>query len=736
MSASSHESDVNGDPSDAESASSSVVYDHEPFETFRARVLDFTLNLWKELSEDQVRIEKLSGGGFNRIVGISKAASEEGTREEYILRIPRFDAARLDRDVAALYYVQQLGDIPVPRVISFDETSDNQLGSPYMIQTRLPGTSLQSAFPTMDQRSKCQLATELGRVYRRMLSAKSEVPGLFCLSSQSGKDTKNLARVDIAPLFETDADVEVGDLQNTMSRIAVARRTSSTLGLFQAVFNARKADGKKYIPKDSLRPGLWNRFIGMALEMDAEGWFAKTAFTLCHLDLAPRNILVDHTRNGLHAQITGILDWDSAALAPSFMTCAPPLWIWAWNDDEDEDERTANDTPPTDEGKALKQAFEDAAGAEYVQYAYPPAYRLARRLVRFAISGIQTSEDLKEAESMLREWNEVRKVIRDHVDIKEADQPYLVIKTLGKGGSCTVEEVRNLNSGLVYARKLFYSMDGKHNMNEMFENERKIMRSLKNHRHIVDLIATDTTQKRLLALIMSPVADEGDLSQFLDELSSYHADPIMHRERIVAMSQVLRQAFGCLALGLKYMHANQIRLSDVKPQNILVHQGRILYTDFGVSLDFSMLSDDVTYGPHAKARRYAAPEVLEDVSMSLSSDVFSLGCIFIEMVTALGMTIEHERKGTYAESMKEIHEQLLVRRPSIGSFLPGVIIMMTLFGPRTRWTAEKVSQECLVQSGFTCNECYEHNIEKDHIPFNPWQDCMDIQYLTTAVDGR
>jgi serine/threonine protein kinase len=298
-----------------------------------------------------------------------------------------------------------------------------------------------------------------------------------------------------------------------------------------------------------------------------------------------------------------------------------------------------------------------------------------------------------------------------------------------------VEEVQDRNSGLVYARKLFHPMDGTAKMKEVFENKKEVMRSLKNHCHIVDLITTYTTE-RMLALIMSPVADEGDLSQFLDELSSSHADPIMHKVRIVAMSQVVQQAFGCLALVLTYMHANQIRLSDVKPHNILVHQGRILYTGFGISVDFSMLGDDITYGPHAKARTYASPEVLADVSVSFSSDVFSLGCIFVEMVTELGMTVEYKRTAVYAESMKDIHRQLLIRRPSTGSFLLGFIIMMTLPSPRTRLTAERVSQEYLVQSGFTCKECYEHNIEKDHIPFNPWQGCVDIHDLTTAGDGR
>ena len=51
--------------------------------------------------------------------------------------------------------------------------------------------------------------------------------------------------------------------------------------------------------------------------------------------------------------------------------------------------------------------FEEAAGTDYVRFAYRAPYRLARRLVRFAIDGLHSNEDYKEATAMLREWAQV-----------------------------------------------------------------------------------------------------------------------------------------------------------------------------------------------------------------------------------------------------------------------------------------------------------------------------------------
>lgn len=86
------------------------------------------------------------------------------------------------------------------------------------------------------------------------------------------------------------------------------------------------------------------------------------------------------------------------------MSCKPPLWIWAWEDDEEEEERTANDEPPTEEGRVLKRNFEQAAGPEFTRYAYRSAYRLARRLLSFAMDEMRSTEDFNEVDAMLEEW--------------------------------------------------------------------------------------------------------------------------------------------------------------------------------------------------------------------------------------------------------------------------------------------------------------------------------------------
>ncbi|RYP00554.1 hypothetical protein DL763_000751 [Monosporascus cannonballus] len=383
--------------SNSESDSSTVIYDHESFSTFRDRVLAFAhRTLWPGASIHDITVSRLRGGGFNRIIGLDLQTDElpEYKILRYILRIPRFDAAQVDRDVAALRFIHQHSYIPAPHVVSFDETEDNELQCPYMIQNRIPGKDLFSAYPDLGHSARCQTAKELGTIFNQMLSLRSSVPGRLALPE--AKDIN--APLYVVPFQPADSVLP--------TQYRDSPSTRPVCQLLTADFQALKATALEIDPKNTAISTIMDDFCDMATELDAGGWLVGVPYTLAHLDLAPRNILVDCRPE--QPIITGVLDWDSAVLAPMFMCCAPPAWIWAWKDDEDEDERTANDELPTLEARQLKQLFEDAAGQDYLKFAYEPAYRLARRLVRFAIEGVRSNEDFEEAKTMLQEWRSMR----------------------------------------------------------------------------------------------------------------------------------------------------------------------------------------------------------------------------------------------------------------------------------------------------------------------------------------
>ncbi|KAI7881045.1 kinase-like protein, partial [Lichtheimia hyalospora FSU 10163] len=84
--------------------------------------------------------------------------------------------------------------------------------------------------------------------------------------------------------------------------------------------------------------------------------------------------------------------------------------------------------------------------------------------------------------------------------------------------------------------------------------------------------------------------------------------------------------------GLEYLHANQVVHCDLKAANILTTKtGDVKLSDFGVSLNLKKTkvdANDVSGTPN-----WMAPEVIELKGASSKSDIWSLGCTLIELIT-------------------------------------------------------------------------------------------------------
>ena len=61
-------------------------------ETFKARVLELCQKVLAPSNSD-ISIERIHGGGFNKVIGISVTSSESPTISQYITRVPRFEVA-------------------------------------------------------------------------------------------------------------------------------------------------------------------------------------------------------------------------------------------------------------------------------------------------------------------------------------------------------------------------------------------------------------------------------------------------------------------------------------------------------------------------------------------------------------------------------------------------------------------------------------------------------------------
>lgn len=244
------------------------------------------------------------------------------------------------------------------------------------------------------------------------------------------------------------------------------------------------------------------------------------------------------------------------------------------------------------------------------------------------------------------------------------DLPFERKAFLGRGGSGFVEKVLSRISHKEYALKRIHRQTyfkGAANSMEQCVRELEVLKRLE-HRHIVDFVGS-YTDPEFIGLLMSPVA-ECNLADYFNLIPNSKDH-----------ESLLRSFFGCLATALKYIHESRVRHKDIKPQNILIKAGNVLLTDFGLARDSLEATYSISDGPSGFSARYCAPEVAAFETRDSSSDIWSLGCVYLEMVSVLkGWTVtdmqnylkEHGSRSSYIRSNKSGTLQLIAVLRYIG----------------------------------------------------------------------
>lgn len=174
------------------------------------------------------------------------------------------------------------------------------------------------------------------------------------------------------------------------------------------------------------------------------------------------------------------------------------------------------------------------------------------------------------------------------------------------------------------------------------------------HAHIIRGIGTYVIKKELSILLYPATAY--NLETFMEEYDGLQErqgvggvlpeDTQMIRRRLEAIPQF----FKCLASTVAFIHSQCIKHMDIKPTNILVEQRatksnsqkllrpenmryKLYLADFGISRSYNTAADAETDSFTPFSRIYAAPEVVRQDKRGFAADVFSLGCVFLEMHT-------------------------------------------------------------------------------------------------------
>lgn len=223
---------------------------------------------------------------------------------------------------------------------------------------------------------------------------------------------------------------------------------------------------------------------------------------------------------------------------------------------------------------------------------------------------------------------------RDHLVPGDRVGAYRILELLGRGGMGAVylaERADGTFQRRVAVKVVKRGMDSDEIL-ARFRHEREILARLQ-HPNIARLLDGGVTRGGLPYFVMELVEGE-PIDRWCD------ARALDVKERLRLFLQV------CDAV--RYAHGALVVHRDLKPGNILVHEGEAMLLDFGIA---KLLQDDSggdatgLFGRRLTPE-YAAPEQVRGEPTSTASDVYALGVVLYQLLTG---ELPHRFEGSLAE---------------------------------------------------------------------------------------
>ncbi len=196
---------------------------------------------------------------------------------------------------------------------------------------------------------------------------------------------------------------------------------------------------------------------------------------------------------------------------------------------------------------------------------------------------------------------------------------YVLAGELGRGAMATVYLADDVRHGRRVALKVLHPEVAALLGPERFLREVELAARF-THPHILALYDSGAAAEWLFYVM--PYVAGGSLRQRLE------------REGQLPVEEAVRIA-GQIAGALGYAHRQGVLHRDVKPENILLHEGEAMLADFGIALAVRAAGDErlTATGLAVGTPEYMSPEqALAERTLDARSDVYALACVLYEML--------------------------------------------------------------------------------------------------------
>ncbi|OKP10478.1 Altered inheritance of mitochondria protein 9, mitochondrial [Penicillium subrubescens] len=287
-----------------------------------------------------VSMTKLAEGGFNKVF---RLVMDDG--KSVLARIPNPNAGpsfyTTASEVATMEFARDFLQIPVPRVLGWDATTDNPAGSEYIFMEEATGTQLGMIWDELSPDSKLSIMREVVAIESKMLSVSFSHYGSIYFASDAVEGAVPAKLTNEAPselkehiykTFSIGPTVDRGFWKRERASMDISRGPWSTPSDYALCVGQREMEWiKNYAvpkpPSDAtlVSPAqnspeahlqLLEKYLKVAPSlMDIEPILTRP--TLWHSDLHSSNLFVDDGR------IASVIDWQGSWAGPLFLQAQP-----------------------------------------------------------------------------------------------------------------------------------------------------------------------------------------------------------------------------------------------------------------------------------------------------------------------------------------------------------------------------------------------------------------------------
>jgi serine/threonine protein kinase len=266
---------------------------------------------------------------------------------------------------------------------------------------------------------------------------------------------------------------------------------------------------------------------------------------------------------------------------------------------------------------------------------------------------------------------------------------YLIEQELGRGGMATVYLASDQRHGRQVALKVLHPELAAGLGPERFLREIKVAARL-NHPHILPLF--DSGEAAGFLYYVMPYVDGESLRARLD------------REHRLAVPETIEIA-RAVASALAYAHGCRVVHRDIKPDNIMLHQGEAMVTDFGIAKAFAASGQETltSTGLIVGTPSYMSPEQASgEIELDGRSDIYSLGCVLYEMLAGERPFLGHSARAILFKQVTEAPQSLRSLRADLPDAMEAVVARTLAKEPVDRYaTAMELVQALNDQREFT-----------------------------------